>query len=320
MKFSTLFSGCGGADAGLRAAGFQELWGIELNDAYANIARANDFNVLTQDVQLTDWESLERPDWLHASPPCVNASVANSKAGETQLDRDLAESVAKAIAHFSPSVFTLENVRGYRDFAACRRYIVEALYDGGYCFVEKVLNAAAYGVPQVRDRYWIIATKKPAYPELPISEYAPYSQNLSWLHRSYRSWDDAICPFKNEASMLSDRMRSKLPTRPFNWHLCSGWEKTRDITMLPMGQPAPTITTSMNRPSLMPWVVARDVDGVLLEHCLDVPQLAALQSFPSGYRWGDNPTAARQAIGNAVPPLMMTAIARSNLSEQAIAC
>ena len=41
VKFATLFTGCGGADAGLREAGLTHTWGIELNPAYAAIAQAN---------------------------------------------------------------------------------------------------------------------------------------------------------------------------------------------------------------------------------------------------------------------------------------
>lgn len=78
--FATLFSGGELVGVGMRNAGLVHRWGIELDDAIANVARLNGFNVLTADILDIDPAGLEPVDALHASPPCTRASNANQGA------------------------------------------------------------------------------------------------------------------------------------------------------------------------------------------------------------------------------------------------
>lgn len=75
MTGATLFSGFGGADLGMKAAGIDVLWGIEIDDAIAGVARANGLHVTTQDVTEADPAEYERVDFIHASPVCFPSGV-----------------------------------------------------------------------------------------------------------------------------------------------------------------------------------------------------------------------------------------------------
>lgn len=312
MKFATLFSGCEGAGVGLRNAGLADTWGIEIEQKPAHIARLNGFNTLTHDVTVATWQALERPEWLHASPSCRNASVANHNSGEAEDDLKCAEAVCKAIAIFEPKYFSLENVSGYRKFNSFS-IIFTALRDRGYQVVFRVLEAADYGVPQNRKRLWLMASRV-STPVLPLPTHQKASKQIDmFCTKHWVGWDEAIAHIPFEADGWNDRMESALPRRNMPRSLITGFKNIggsfeRPLTIRDVDRPSPTLMASSDRPTLLPWVT----DGEQRLR-LGVPHLAALQSFPADYRWGKDLTAARRAIGNAVPPLLMQKIAEANL-------
>jgi site-specific DNA-cytosine methylase len=83
MRFGTLFSGGEGVGVGLTAAGLHHAWGVEYDADIAAVAAANGFPLIVEDVRKVDYAALPQVDWLHASPVCTRASVANSGAEES---------------------------------------------------------------------------------------------------------------------------------------------------------------------------------------------------------------------------------------------
>ena len=76
----TLFSGGEGVGVGAKQAGLDHLWGVEYDDAIAQVARNNGFNTITGNVMDTAlMMTLPRTDVRHASPVCKNASKAKAK-------------------------------------------------------------------------------------------------------------------------------------------------------------------------------------------------------------------------------------------------
>jgi DNA (cytosine-5)-methyltransferase 1 len=307
--FASLFSCAGGADQGAKQAGLQHLWGVEKEDKWAAIARLNNFNVITADLLRFNWDGCDRPDFLSASPPCQNASVANPNAGETELDIQLSMVVAGAIHRFKPDVFTLENVRAYAGFKAYA-LIKDALLECGYAIASSVLNAADYGVPQTRHRLFLVA-KLGGNPVIPNPTHSSDSRQLDFLHRPHVGWAEGLsqCNLPSEGQ-LNPRMLRMLPSGAFDQQLVTGFQNTavdRGLTFRARSHPSPTLTASMNRPSLQPWIASRDVtgdDASVRAYVLDTEHMASLQSFPADFKWGSNPTSAKGAIGNAVPRIV----------------
>ena len=89
MTIATLFSGGEGVGIGARAAGYRHLWGIERNAGVARVAERNGFRTIVADVRDVDPETLPRPDVLHASPPCLDASGANGSRVESEEGKAL---------------------------------------------------------------------------------------------------------------------------------------------------------------------------------------------------------------------------------------
>lgn len=279
--FATMFSGGGGADVGLMAAGLSPVWAVEYDPAIAQVYRRNiGEHVIVSDVRSVDYAALPRVDWLHASPVCTNASVANPNGKESETDIETAQAVVRAIRAQTPQVFTLENVWGYRDYAAFR-LILNALGDEGYFYDFEHVNAADFGVPQTRRRLILRASRGllPALPQpvtwmgwyaaiedliptLPESQLAPWQ--LSRLPEELRTllisnakteygdgMADANEPAWSVTSNTAGRSRAVLVEM----------QNTRAATARDGSEPAPTISHSMaSRPSHMQAVFVKGDD------------------------------------------------------------
>jgi DNA (cytosine-5)-methyltransferase 1 len=198
MKYGSMFTGGRLADIGAHQAGLTPIWGIEYDPAIAAVAQQNDptGTIHAASVLDVDYTTLPRVDVLHASPPCPNFSVAKTGAVETAHDMALADAVCRAITAQRPTLFTLENVRAYKDSKSLAR-IQATLLDLDYHVTTVIVNAADYGVPQTRVRLFLIAhaggwmqsqrplpAKQPwrgwyqaiedLIPTLPASQFAPW--------------------------------------------------------------------------------------------------------------------------------------------------
>jgi DNA-cytosine methyltransferase len=165
--FASIYSGGGGSDLGAMMAGFDVRWGVEIDPAAADCYEVNiGHRPITKSALCVDFSTLEKVDVLGASPPCVRASRAASKAKESLMDAGLAAAVCSAIDAILPEVFVLENVSGYRSFSSYVA-IKETLEDNGYKWIETILNSADYGVAQTRKRLFLIASRI-GVPQIPI--------------------------------------------------------------------------------------------------------------------------------------------------------
>jgi DNA (cytosine-5)-methyltransferase 1 len=212
---ATLFSGGGGADLGLSAAGLDVKWGLEHDEEIAQVARDNGLNIHTADVTKVDPKWYERVDVLHASPPCPNFSVAKTGAEETDEDVSLAQATVRFVEEIEPSLFSLENVWGYRKSQSWK-LIRECLTAEGYDWNGWHLNCADYGVPQTRKRMIVAARKRGLRPKKPTATHAedPPSGGLfgdtldEWV-----GWYEAISDLIPDLpeTELADWQKGRLP-------------------------------------------------------------------------------------------------------------
>jgi len=331
--FATLFSGGEGVGVGLQAAGLAHLWGVEYDAQIAAVAQMNGFDVTVADVRDVDYGAMPRADWLHASPSCTRASVANANASEAQEDIDAAKAVCRALDAQQPEVFTLENVWGYRTFAAFR-LICDQLDRMGYIWTYDHVNAADYGVPQTRRRL-ILRAARGLLPHLPapvpwVGWYEAIEDLLPTLPES------RLAPW--QLARLPEELRAAVLVGGGNTQLGQVDSKARQAD-----EPMFTVTSATkmgdNRAVLVPGLLndestkmtTRDGDARSVtvttasrpSHQLAVlpsrvvsmtPRaLARFQSVPDAYRLPDKRTLAARVIGNMVPPLLMQRIAENML-------
>lgn len=211
---ASLFTGGGGFEVGALVAGHKPVWGVEIRADIAAVAEANipGLRVIVSDVAAVDYSTLERPDHLHASPSCKNASTA-SDGEEAFEDMSSAQAIRACILAQRPVVVSLENVWQYRNFDSFK-LILKTLSECGYCVKYWHLNSADYGVPQTRKRLILIARldKEPIKP--PATHYKPDAKKAL---RGMRSmfWK----PWVGWFSAIEDLIPGLPPTEPAPWQL-----------------------------------------------------------------------------------------------------
>lgn len=223
---TTLLSGGEGVGCGARAAGITHLQGFEYDDAIAQVARDNGFNVITADVMSLDPTTLPIPDILHASPVCKRASGANQSAelnedGTKEAPEDIAmgEKIAQFIDVMTPRTFTLENVFQYRTFKAFKT-ICAALSRNGYMWDFDNLNSADYGVPQTRRRLILRAVRGALLPNLPQPEkWVGWHESILDLiptlpDSQFAPWQLERLPFEVKETAMLNRNQSKRDDYP----------------------------------------------------------------------------------------------------------
>lgn len=175
----SLFSGIGGLDEGLHRAGFTPLFCSELDtnarESLQNWCKSRSVNpILNSDINEITPHSLKRElglkvgelDLLAGGPPCQSFSlIGNRKSLEDDRGLLLYKMIdfAKVL---KPKAVLIEQVKGLLSAkgadgksGSALRVILNNLHDLGYSVAYKVLRAADYGVPQLRDRAFIVATQ-----------------------------------------------------------------------------------------------------------------------------------------------------------------
>jgi DNA (cytosine-5)-methyltransferase 1 len=182
MRCVSLFSGCGGLDLGLERAGFTIILAV---DNWSRAAESHAVNRpdtpfyrgsvtdLTASLmkKLSHGETAKGVDLLAGGPPCPPYSKSrfyrkskprglNDAVGEETLAGYL-----KALRLLKPRAFLLENVAGmaYKVQDQALKLVEATADELGYSHVWRVVNAANYGVPQIRERFFMVGMKKGSF-------------------------------------------------------------------------------------------------------------------------------------------------------------
>lgn len=159
MTYASLFSGCGGADAGLCAAGLTPLWFCENAEKPSDVLRYRYPDVPNYgDITKLDPEAVEVPDVLWMSPPCQDISIAGNQdglAGERSRLFYEAIRICRTLVRRGTSLVLMEQVphlravNGGRDFASVIGAFLEC---GARDIGWRILDTQYVGIPQSRDR------------------------------------------------------------------------------------------------------------------------------------------------------------------------
>lgn len=241
MRSLELFSGEGGLAKGLELAGFDHAKFIEFDKNACNSLRKNfsDELVFEGDVRNFDFGSIDCVDLVAGGPPCQPFSLGGKHRAHED-HRDMFPYAAKAVSHHRPKAFVFENVKGLlrNTFSAYFQYVILRLtypevtilngedwkehygrlkkikwidHSGvKYKVSYKLLNAADYGVPQVRERVFIVGIRSDIGAEW-IFPAATHSQSV--LHEQqnitgeYWERHGVAAP----ADIIGDRQKHRKP-------------------------------------------------------------------------------------------------------------
>ena len=297
MKAATLYTGGGGADIGITQAGFEMAWGVEKNEAIANHFQLNfpDTKIINDDIKNVNPETLEKVDYIHASPPCQKYSSARRNAKEDCLEQDAGLNIIKFIEIIQPQFFSLENVPLYRNFFPFHN-IVACLHKLGYWTHWGVCNAFDYGVSQNRNRLILRASKSGFFLEMLRQErrgwYLTIKDLIPNLPKSkLADWQAKIIAETTNRPLL-------IPRAGTNCKSCSGRQAH---------QPSPTIR------AFQKWRGSHWADVITAKDLVlkvDGRATARLMGFPDTYQLASG-SLGQVILGNAVCPPVSYAIAKS---------
>lgn len=160
-KFIDLFAGIGGFHFALSSIGAQCVFASEW-DIHASETYHKNFNLKPQgDITKITAEEIPTHDILCGGFPCQAFSIAGRQKGFEDIRGTLFFDIARIVEYHKPKVLFLENVKNLsqHDEGKTFRTILTTLENLGYTTHYKVLNASNFGLPQNRERVYIVAFK-----------------------------------------------------------------------------------------------------------------------------------------------------------------
>lgn len=159
FAFIDLFAGIGGMRQGFERHGGRCVFSSEW-DRHAQITYEANFGEMPHgDITKIEADEIPPHDVLLAGFPCQPFSNAGLKLGFDDTRGTLFFDVARIARHHEPSALLLENVKGFRSHDKGRTFevVVATLEEIGYDVFSTVLNACDFGLPQNRERVFIVA-------------------------------------------------------------------------------------------------------------------------------------------------------------------
>jgi len=161
----SLFSGAGGMDIGFLQADYDVTWANDFNkDAVATYRRNIGEHITYGDISSIPSEEIakgKQVDVVIGGFPCQGFSIANSKRSMKDKRNFLYLEMLRVIDDLKPKFFIAENVKGLLSMekGEVLKMIIKDFEALGYKVDYRVLNASHYGVPQARERVFIMGNR-----------------------------------------------------------------------------------------------------------------------------------------------------------------
>lgn len=238
----SLFSGGGGMDIGVEMAGFSHLACVEFDHNAAETLRLNvrrlkaQTKVIEADIRTVDPLSLSDPgiDLLHGGPPCQAFSLIGKRGSLCDERGMLLFEMVRFTRALRPRALLLEQVKGLLsapnekgEKGGVFRVFTKQLEELGYCVKWAILCAADYGVAQLRERVFIVATpgingfsfpppthaeSKEDMPLFPMDLYVGIGSVINDLPRPAAKGSTPVVP--NHVDVTPDRDRERIHPVP----------------------------------------------------------------------------------------------------------
>lgn len=158
MTFIDLFAGLGGFRLALESLGAKCVYSNEWDDPVRQVYANNFGNIPEGDITKVDENSIPAHDILCAGFPCQPFSISGKQKGFEDSRGTLFFDVARIVKVKRPKVIFMENVKNFatHNGGQTLKVVKNTIEELGYSFHQKVLNAVDYGIPQKRERIYMI--------------------------------------------------------------------------------------------------------------------------------------------------------------------
>lgn len=305
----SLFSGCGGSDAGVINAGFDV---VMANDVLPYARDTYLANHPETDYVLGDVSKIEHfptADLLIGCYPCQGFSQGGARQADRGINYLYLE-FARALNQINPKAFIVENVSGMRrtTYQHLLDDQIAQFSNAGKCGYEvswKVLTAQDFGVAQERKRIIIVGIR------------SDMGSKFTFPSPTHGTEDQPFETIKDALAGLPDWPVGEFCDDPFHWYYLSrnrrrGWNETAKTIVSHMRHmPLHPISPELVRINTDKWVFASDDPA----RRFSFREAACLQGFSSDFVFPDTESASLKmkyrVIGNAVPPPLFEAVVRA---------
>jgi DNA (cytosine-5)-methyltransferase 1 len=247
-KAVALFAGAGGMSQGFLDAGFDVLLATDLDKHACDTYTANhpDIPFLVADAknkkELSSEIVLEKIgfekgqlDVVFGGPPCRGFSNGNRKNGGPQNEYNaLVEEYARLVAELEPHWFVLENVIGLYYMDEIRGKFEGLL--SNYQISARIINAADYGVPQIRHRAIFVGNRDGKEFEFPEGKFAPRKNSKRSKERYISVWEAiSDLPRLGKTTGQDETPYTNGPKTPYQELIRAGSEKVFNHTITKSG-------------------------------------------------------------------------------------
>lgn len=308
-----LFAGAGLLSHAFASAGFALERAVEVNAKAAATYALN----LGDDIECSDIRRVRpqgRCDVLIAGPPCQGFSTLG-KRDQSDPRNQLSMFVARWAEALRPKIVVIENVAAFLD-APIWKSLKRRLERAGYEVSGAAYNAVDFGVPQLRMRSFTFATlgRMPA-PKPTTSTRRTVRQAFEGLPAEPDGRNFHYAPKPSELALQRMRLispggdRRDVMTRRPELAPQSWWRPRNEITdvwgRMVWDRPSNTLRTALQNPSKGRYIHPDQ------HRVISLREAARLHSIPDEWQFAGEPYPIAEQIGNSVPPLLGTAVARA---------
>lgn len=304
----SLFSGGGGLDLGAFFAGFKSLFVSDLMPTYTKTIKTNlpHVNVYNDDAmaltpeKIRDISGIEgAPDLIIAGPPCQAFSILGDRKALKDPRGQLTPKYFELVVGLQPKAFLFENVPGLltvdngKVFKQLWSFVEETTK---YQLFQKVMKATDCGVPQIRERLFIIGFR----PDIDASKFT-FPEKASVRHGlDYPVVVPSQMALEGVQGLPNHEIRIHTEAVRKRFEAVAWGERDRGsyCDRIDPNEPAHTIVIGSSAGGARPHIHPYE------PRVITVREAARIQSFPDWYKFEGSSTEQYRQVGNAVPPLL----------------
>jgi DNA (cytosine-5)-methyltransferase 1 len=305
MDVLSLFSGCGGMDLGFEQAGHKVVWTNDISKSACD-TYAKNFPITPLRKDIRKVKDFPHSDVVIGGYPCQGFSLAGNRDAFDKRNYLYLE-FARVLRTVKPSFFVAENVKGVIvPFKTVRAIdlMVKEFGSCGYNAMWQLLNAKDYGVPQDRERVFIVGVRK----DLNMEFVFPKKTHGKPPLKPYVTLREAIgdLPGPKEGEYYD---HTGFSSRYMSRNRIRGWDEV-SFTIQASGRHTPLHPSCppMRKVGKDKWEFTADISKY---RRFSIRECARIQTFPDDFTFSGPLNSQYIQIGNAVPPLLAKCIAEA---------